>query len=215
MRVGVLSCLVVLVPAFAAAAPCADTADCLRTIQKAQEKTTSMTADFVQEKHLQLLDEPLQSRGHLSFRRPDRMRLEITEPMHSTIFINGRDVHVPGMSEKDKQAMAMAPAAAMFTQLGAVFTGATENLQQGFEVTAKPASDDGIDVDLVPRLEAWQRVFRRMQIRFTGPDLQAQQIRLEDALGDRLEVRLENVKQNVDLPDSLFREEATPGAASR
>lgn len=199
-----LALVVSLAASIAAAATCNTTAECLAEIEKAQRQTKSMTASFVQVKHLELLDEPLTSRGVISFRRPDRMRLEIVDPIATTVLIKGREIHIPGLSEKDKQAMAMAPASAMFMQLGAVFTGDTASLNEGFEVEARPTAADGIEVTLVPKVEAWRKVFRRMQIEFAGADRSARQIRLDDALGDRLEVSLENVKLNPDLPDSLF-----------
>lgn len=206
MRTGLLALATVLLgAATAGAAVCTGTPSCLAAIEKAQQTTTSMTASFVQVKHLDLLEEPLESRGRMSFRRPDRMRLEIEEPMRSTILIDGHDIHIPGVSEKDRKAMSMAPVAAMFVQLGSIFSGATAELNKGFEVTAAPSGDDAIEVTLVPRLQSWREVFRRMQITFAGPDLMAKQVRLDDALGDRLEVTLENVRRNVDLPDSLFR----------
>jgi outer membrane lipoprotein carrier protein len=194
----------ILAPSIAGAAACSSTQDCLAAIEKAQRETRSMTASFVQVKHLELLDEPIESRGRLSFRRPDRMRLEIQEPVRTTVVIKGREVHVPGLSAKDRQAMAMAPASAMFMQLGAIFTGDTASLTDGFEVSAVAVGDDGIEVTLVPRVEAWRKVFRRMQIEFSGGELSARKVRLDDALGDRLEVTLQDVQRNVELPESLF-----------
>jgi len=195
----------------AEAAACATTDACLAAVREAQRNLESMTADFVQVKYVQLLDEPVTSRGKLSFRRPDRMRLEIEEPVRSTVLIRGREIHIPGVSESDRRAMAAAPAAAMFTQLGAVFTGDTEKLGAGFDVTAAGAGDD-VEVTLVPRPESWRTVWRRMQITFGGSDLMARQIRLDDALGDRLEIRLQNVKRNVDLPESTFAPEGGPAS---
>lgn len=206
MRTGLLTLAAVLLGAAAAgAAVCSTTPSCLTAIEKSQRATTSMTATFVQVKHLELLDEPIESHGRMWFRRPDHMRLDIEQPVHSTILIDGRNVHIPGVSEKDQKAMSMAPVAAMFTQLGSIFTGDTAELNKGFEVTAAPSGDDAVEVTLVPRLSSWREIFRRMEITFGGPELMARKVRLDDALGDRLEVTLGDVQRNVDLPDALFR----------
>jgi outer membrane lipoprotein-sorting protein len=190
--------------AAAEALPCADTASCLAAIRKAQAGVETLRADFVQTKQVQLLDEPLVSRGRFSFRRPDRMRLELEEPARATILIAGREIDVPGISQQDRAAMAGAPAAAMFAQLGAVFTGATDQLESGFEVEAAPVGAGAIEVVLVPKIEAWRSAFRRLQIEFAGPALSPRRIRLEDSLGDSLVVVLENVQRNVPLPESMF-----------
>lgn len=188
-------------------AQCTSTETCLRAIATAQRETRTLTADFVQTKHLSLLEEPLESRGRFLFKRPDRIRLEITQPQPATVIVSGHDVHIPNLPESDRQAIAMAPVAAMFTQLGAIFTGSTEQLRDAFEVTAAPAEQDrgAIEVKLLPRLAAWQQLFRTIEVRFGGEYLMVQEIRLADALGDRLEVTLHNAKRNSDLPDALFR----------
>jgi len=207
-----LALLLALPPGAAAANACGSTADCLAAIEKAQRDTASFTADFVQVKHLSLLDEPLVSRGRLSFRRPDRMRLEIREPVQALVLIDGRQVHIPGVSKKDAEAMSMAPVAGMFTQLGAIFSGDRAALERGFEVEAS-ARGDAIDVALVPRDERGRRLFRRIDLQFSGAALLAHRIRLEDGLGDHLEVTLDDVRRNVELPDALFR--PAPEAAPR
>jgi outer membrane lipoprotein-sorting protein len=203
-----LGSLVLLLLTRAPGAPCTSTASCLAEVERAQRDTRALTADFTQVKHLSLLGEPLVSRGRLSFRRPDRMRLEIAEPVQATVVVNGRDVRLPGLSEQDAQALATAPVGAIFSQLGALFVGDTASLHEGFEVVAAPAGE-GVTVTLVPRLESWRRIFQRLELRFEGAEMLVREIRIEDALGDRLEITLEHVQRNVDLPEALF--EPPPG----
>jgi len=186
-----------------ALAACQSTAACLQAIATAQQGTRTVSAEFVQVKHVTLLDEPLVSTGHFLFKRPDRIVLQVETPLAATVVIKGRDVHIPNLPERDRQAMAMAPVATMFTQLGAIFTGSVQGLEDGFEVTARP-DNTGIDVTLRPRQAAWQRMYRSIELRFAGPDLTTQQIRLEDALGDHLEITMRNVQRNIDVPDTLF-----------
>lgn len=183
--------------------PCGSTRECLAAIEAAQSGTRTISARFVQVKHVSLLDEPLTSRGRFFFRRPDRIRLEIEEPVRTAIVIDGAEIHIPDLPESERKAMSMAPMAAMFTQLGALFTGSTAALEDGFEVKATGAGD-GIDVVLLPRLESWRRLFRRIELRFAGAPLMTREVRLEDAFGDRLEVKMEDVERNPDLPETLF-----------
>jgi outer membrane lipoprotein-sorting protein len=196
--VGAVWGLLLIARPVVAAAPCTSTETCLHAIEAAQRATRSITADFVQVKHLSLLDEPLTSTGHFSFTRPDHVELQIQQPQPATIIINGQDVQIPNLPERDRQAVAMAPIAAMFTQLGAIFTGSTQTLQAGFEVTAQSADqgDGSIHVHLVPRVDSWKRMFRAIDIRFGGTELVAQEIRIEDGFGDRLEITLQNIRRN-------------------
>jgi outer membrane lipoprotein-sorting protein len=187
----------------AAGAVCTSTDSCLRVIEAAQRDTRTMSADFVQVKHVSLLNEPLESTGHLVFKRPDRILLKIDTPRPATIVVSGRDVRIPHLSERDRQALAMAPMVDMFAQLGAIFTGATDKLREGFAASAQEEGD-AIRVQLVPRQAAWKQRFRTIELRFAGAERVAQVIRLEDALGDNLEITLHNVQRNVEVPDSTF-----------
>lgn len=187
----------------AAHAACDSTDTCLKAIDAAQADTRSVSARFTQTKHLSLLDEPLVSTGRFVFKRPDRMRLEIESPRPATILINGREISIPGISDSDKQQLAMTPMAAMFAELGAMFGGSAAALGQHFRVGAT-AADGAIDVTLTPTLPAWQRLYRTIELRFAGPDLVISSMRLDDALGDRLDIVMSDVQRNQDVPDSLF-----------
>jgi outer membrane lipoprotein-sorting protein len=194
-----------------ARAACDSTEACLTAIEAAQADTRTVRARFTQTKHLSLLDEPLVSTGRFIFKRPDRMRLEIETPQPATILINGREISIPGISDSDKQQLAMTPLAAMFSELGAMFGGSAAALGQHFQVAAVP-SDGGVELRLTPTLPGWQRLFRSIELRFAGPDLVINSMRLDDALGDRLDIAMSDVQRNLDVPDSLF---AAPTPSSR
>lgn len=188
------------VPAYGA---CSSTDTCLQAIEAAQRDTRTITAEFTQIKRVSLLDEPLTSSGRMVFKRPDHVLLEIQQPQQTRVVIAGADIHIPNLPESERQGLSMAPMATMFTQLGAIFTGATSELRAGFEVTAR-AAGDGVDVHLVPRDAAWQRLFRTVDVRFAGPDLLVRSIGLADGLGDSLEITLRNVQRNTEVPDATF-----------
>jgi outer membrane lipoprotein-sorting protein len=199
----------VLLAAVPARAACDSTDSCLQAIDAAQADTSSISARFTQTKHLSLLDEPLVSTGRFMFRRPDRMRLDIASPRAATIVINGSQISIPGIPGRDTEQLAMTPMASMFSELGAMFGGSTTALRRHFQVAAAPA-DGAIEVTLTPTVRAWQRLFRTIQLRFAEPDLVLSSMRLDDALGDRLEIVMSDVQRNPDLPDSLFTIAPTP-----
>lgn len=210
-RIGAL--LLAVLWAAPARATCDSTDACLRALEVAQADTRTISARFVQTKYLSLLDEPLVSSGRFLFKRPDRMRLEIESPRPATILISGRDISIPGLQPQERQALASSPMAAMFTELGALFSGSPTALRAHFDVEAVAAAD-GIDITLVPTLPAWQRLFRRIGLRFVAPQFTVSRMRLDDSLGDRLEIDMRDVQRNVDLPDHLFTDPpATPSGS--
>jgi outer membrane lipoprotein-sorting protein len=192
-----------LVRAAVAYGACDSSDACLKAIEAAQAETRTISARFTQTKHLSLLEEPLVATGRFLFKRPDRMRLDIESPRPATILINGRDIRIPGMSESDKQQLAITPMAAMFTELGAMFSGSPAVLRQHFDLVAKPA-EGAIEVTLTPTVPDWQKLFRTIQLRFAEPDFVISSMHFDDALGDRLDLTMSDVHRNQDLPESEF-----------
>jgi len=185
------------------AGACQSTPECLREVQAAQQGTDTVSARFVQTKSLSLLAQPLVSRGRFLFKRPDHVVWQVEEPQAATVVIDGQGIHIPGLSARDRQALAMVPARALTSQLGAIFSGTTAGLEGEFDVTAR---DDGgaVLVHLVPRRPETGQLFRTIDLRFPRPLRFVQTITLEDAVGDRVEVGFEDVRVNVEVPDSAF-----------
>jgi len=63
-------------------------ADALQSFQTAAAEITSIQADFVQEKHLPILKQPLISAGRFCFRRPNLFRWEYQTPVQSVMLMN-------------------------------------------------------------------------------------------------------------------------------
>jgi len=74
-----------------AAGLCLGWADTWKNIHAAASRVDSISADFVQEKHLPILAKPLISEGRLFYRRPDALRWEYTSPVKSVLLMYGGD----------------------------------------------------------------------------------------------------------------------------
>jgi outer membrane lipoprotein-sorting protein len=70
---------------------CLAWADSWDGIRNAAKSVDSISADFVQEKHLPILAKPLISEGRLLYRRPDALRWEYTSPVKSVLLMHGGD----------------------------------------------------------------------------------------------------------------------------
>lgn len=185
-------------------AACTSTESCLQAVAAAQRGTGTIEADFVQTKHLGLVDEPLVSTGRFAFKQPDRVRLDVMSPDPATILIDGRNVRIPGLTEEQQKAVGMAPIGAMFAQLAKIFRGDVEALSRDFDVTAE-AVGAGVHIHLVPRRSDWKKSFHSIDLRFSPGLEYLETLRLEDELGDSVEVTLRNVRRNRELSDAFFR----------
>lgn len=173
---------------------CTDTPTCLRVVEAQQGTTEVMSARFEQTKHLSLMDEPLVSRGRFAFRKPDQVLWEVEDPK-LTIRIDSAGLHLPDVPGLKEEAAALAPFAQMMREMSGLFTGSLSGLQQDFSVEAQAAAD-GVDISLTPKQEQWRRMFSRVAISFRGANLLIQSLRLQEALGDRLEITFSDVHRN-------------------
>lgn len=197
-----LIAFVVLIASVASAA-CDSTPACLQQLQAAQGDLRTLDARFTQTKHVSLLDEPIVSTGRFRFKRPDKVRLDIETPQAATVLIDGRNVSIPGVSAAGMKGMAATPMTAMFTELGALLGGDVNRAMTDFQVHAQ-ADGDGIAVTLTPTRAEWQRLYKTIALSFAGQPLVIRGMRLDDALGDRLEIAMRDVQRNSELPDEIF-----------
>jgi outer membrane lipoprotein-sorting protein len=83
-----------------AAVFCLGWADSWESIRAAAGNVDSISADFIQEKHLPILARPLVSTGRLLYRRPDALRWEYSAPVKSVLLMQNGDVRRFVNSEK-------------------------------------------------------------------------------------------------------------------
>nr|WP_321400437.1 outer membrane lipoprotein carrier protein LolA [uncultured Desulfobacter sp.] len=61
-------------------------------IQKAAGSIRSISADFIQEKHMKILVKPLISKGIIRFQSPDKLRFEYREPIQNILIMQAKSV---------------------------------------------------------------------------------------------------------------------------
>lgn len=188
-----LAALLVLLAAPVWAA-CDSTDACLRIIEATQRETRALSARFEQTKHLSLLAEPLMTRGRFAFKAPDQILWQIDEPAF-TVRIDHVGVHLPDLPQAQAEVAAMAPFSAMLREISGVFTGSLSKVRSAFEVTARE-EENGIRLQLTPRSAEWQQMFRSLEVTFAMPDLVMHTIRIEEALGDRLDIVFSDIHRN-------------------
>jgi outer membrane lipoprotein carrier protein len=92
------SCLSVLLPV---QAQTVNQAHVKQQISKAASALKSMQCDFVQTKHLKMLNEDMVSQGKMYYQQPDRLRWEYTTPYSYTFLLNGSKVLLKNKHRND------------------------------------------------------------------------------------------------------------------
>jgi outer membrane lipoprotein-sorting protein len=183
-------------------AACDSTDACLQAIEASQRATRALSAQFEQTKHLSLLAEPLTTHGRFAFKAPDQILWQIEEPALS-VRIDRDGVHLPDLPQAQAEIAAMAPFSAMLREISGVFVGSLNSVHNTFEVTAR-GDDAAIHVQLTPRSAQWQRMFRSLDLTFAMPDLVMNTIRIEETLGDRLEIVFSDIHRNDAIAEAAL-----------
>ena len=194
---------VVSFPSASASAACSDSAACLREIGEAQKQVRSLSARFVQTKHLALLEEPIVSTGTFAFKHPDQVLWKVDEPAFE-VRIDGSKVQLP--EGVDPGMRSMPPGLeSLLGAMSAVFTGNIEAASSRFDMEGKQEGDDVV-VRMSPKQSADRRLLGNMRLTFERPDLTLRTIHLEEAVGDSLDIQFSETHRNDAAAEAVLNQ---------
>jgi hypothetical protein len=123
----------------------------LRDLMARMRQSPGVVAEFVEEKHIALLTEPLRSRGHIYFAPPDDLLRVTTLPSETRLLLTSDDVRYRDEAGEDHFDVSADSIVRQFVENFLVlFTGDLEQLRSRYDITAKIDGDDW-RLDLRPR----------------------------------------------------------------
>lgn len=158
----------------------------------------TLQSDFVQEKHMTLLSEPVISKGYLAFsKNPAQIRWEYTEPFHNGFLLTGAKTFrlEKGTKTPVKNSMARNLATQMMMWLTFDLTELAKTYEVDFfdgGVTLTPKTPNAA----LEKITAW----------FSSKNPQAlEKIRLDELGGDYTLLLFQNPQINTSLAKELFQ----------
>jgi len=165
----------------------------------------SVQADFIPEKHLQILAQPLLSRGRFVFRAPDSLRWEYTSPFHSVLLMdkgrvkkfiekNGRMVEDTGMPMNGMQVV--------MTEISGWLDGRFSD-NDAFTVRRK-----GRTVTLIPKRQGMRAVISAIELRLAEQAGLLQSVTIVEDPGGKSFTRMlfSHALLNQPIDEHLFSE---------
>lgn len=188
-----------------AAAPsaAATTEEVLARLARAAAAVETLQARIVQEKHLEMFQDTVVSKGRLAYRRPDRLRWELTEPVATGFVVDGssgRRWH--GLTGKTEP-FDLAHDPMMKVVAGELLGWARADfgaMQREFKIAV--ASEAPITLQLVPL--AASAFVSKVTMVFSASGDHVESVTVEEQGGDRTVIRFTDVEVNRPLPDGLF-----------
>lgn len=178
--------------------------DSWKSIRQATAGIETVQADFIQEKHLQILSTPLKSEGFLAFRQPDALRWEYKTPVPSILVMAGgtlaRFVNSQGQWIRDTSPSLQA--------MQFVMQDITRWLNGEFDANPdfKARLEEGGRIVLTPVQDALARVIQKIELDLDRQPGVIHEVRVfED---DRNYTRLifKGVTLNAPLDPSIFEQ---------
>ncbi len=146
-------------------------------------------AQFVEERHLAVLEVPLSSRGTLSYRAPDFLQKAVAAPQPGSFTVEGERLTVEQAGERRVLDLAAAPQLKVFTEsFRAVLAGDFDSLDRLYRLSLEGERDRWI-LRLQPRAAPLSRFIEEVTVAGSGAELQ--RFTVLERGGDRSTMHLE------------------------
>lgn len=189
-----------------------DATDLAGRLQAHYDSVRSFTADFVQTFEGGFLNLPSAERGTLKLRKPGRFRMEYTSPEKKTFVADGVMMYsyFPADKTGSRDRLPQGDQASTALQ----FLAGQGNLTRDFTARLADEQADGEwRLELTPRRDAAE--FRTLLLMVDRRTLALRGFGWTDDQGGTTITRLENLRENVTIPDREFEFTFPPGVIIR
>lgn len=198
-----LACTILLGAAPLAAAP-VTLAQVIRKVQETQKKTSTLQADFRQEKELALLAKPEVSTGKFTFSRPSNVLWTYEAPKRVQMVIAGGVLTTwyPELGKAERIDVKKFEDR-IFKYMGA--TGAIDELARYFDFTFTDSKSKPVYVlDLTPKTKAVAKRVQRIKLFIDRNTYLTSRIEYVEGDGDITRYEFTNMRINEPVPPSRF-----------
>ena len=184
-----------------------DVKEVLSQLENRMSGVQTLTADFIQEKHLVVLEEPLVLTGTIYMQTPDHFSWIVREPLRYSMVIRGEVVHQWDEDTQRIQKMSLSKNPVFKTairQLRDWLSGAYGSMLGEYEVTV--LEREPISLEFIPRDTALAReVIDRVTVEFERDEHYIRQIQILEKQGDRTVLTFANTLLNSPIAPSAWK----------
>lgn len=174
-------------------------------IEKHLQTLKTLRADFIQERHIALFLDTLNSGGILSFKRPDKLRWELTEPYRTIMLFNNNEVAKfrieKGTIEKANFGMEDL-LRGVLGQIISILKGDFSKSMEAYNMEV--LEGDGYLLKLTPKSERMAKTIHSLELLFDEKSLNMTQIIIREPQNDFMKIIFSNQRINEPINDKLF-----------
>jgi len=174
----------------------------LKNLLAAIRQNRSTQADFQEQRVILLMKNPVMSSGTVWFQSPNKFRREVKGNSPSITVSDGRDLWIYYPNFKSAERYPLGKGSPLDATVAAINSALNlENIESSFNVTATK-SDNGNELQLLPRTAAMKRVFQKLELRINS-EFRVERTDMLLPNGDRIVTTYSNQKRAA-IPASTF-----------
>jgi outer membrane lipoprotein-sorting protein len=175
------------------------------SIERATLRIKTLASDFLEEKHLAMLQETLFSRGRFYFEKPDRLRWEIIEPGPSGFAVQGNRAKRWRGQKGSSRVFEIHEAPGIKAFADQVFAWVSADfawLEQGYRI--RLVREDPVTLKLVPRSASEKDYLHHIRIVFAADLSHVSVVEIHQTDGDFTRITFRNIVVNGTRRKDLF-----------
>jgi len=171
-------------------------------LDKQAKETTSIIADFTQEKYMSFMNKPQFSKGYFYYQQTDKMRWEQNSPFDYVLLINEGKIRIKD-NGKEKN---IAGADKMMGKINTLMLGLINGeIFENKAFTAKYfINSEFYIVELEPKNKRLKSIFNTIELSFSKKTIRLKELTFFEKSGDKSVMKFFNEKFNQPINESLF-----------
>ncbi len=182
--------------------PIADPSDFFNKLRQTSAATTSIRAEFTEEKFLSYLKEPAKATGIFYYKKANMLRWEKIKPTPYVFLVNGDKVKIKD-NNKEKDISSFNEGIGKIKDLMIVLVNGELQKNKLFTISCYKA-DAAYQVKLIPRNKRMAKVFDYLLLTFAADNMRLKEMDFFEKSGDKSVMKFYNDVVNVKLDDNLF-----------
>jgi outer membrane lipoprotein-sorting protein len=172
-------------------------------IKKASAETLSISSEFIQKKHLDFLEEDVESKGKFYFKKEDQLRWEYSTPFFYLIIFSGDSVII---SNDEKTNTFDASSGRMFKEISNIMVSMVDGsiLDSDRFTCTYFENPDTYLLELIPQDVNMKAFLSKVRIFISKSDYTAEELFMVESSGDYTHIHFINKRLNEKIPDHIF-----------
>jgi len=181
-----------------------DEAEIRRIISQSASALKTIQCDFVQTKHLKMLNDKMVSKGRMYYQQSNRLRWDYTSPYTYTFILNNDKVL---LKNKQRHDVIDVGKNKVFSEIARIMmnsvVGNCLNDGKSFKSSISVVGGEWV-ATLLPQRKDMKQMFQKIILHFSQKQAMVTQVELLEKNGDKTVIELKNIKTNESISSNMF-----------